>query len=687
MTERFTNHLKGEKSPYLLQHVHNPVDWYPWGEEAFELARSLDKPIFLSIGYATCHWCHVMERESFEDEEIAHEMNDLFVCIKVDREELPQVDSIYMEFAQMIMPNPPGWPLNVILTPRLEPFFAVTYVPPKDLPGIMGMKSLMGRIRELWESEERYRIHNQAHAMVEALSGSKRTSGEEMPFPELLEEGLESIIAISDPIHGGTRGAPKFPMAFHQLYLLQRSLASQDSRALFMVEKTLEGMARGGIYDHIGGGFCRYSVDEGWLVPHFEKMLYDNAQLLELYAKAYVTTDNPEYGQVADEVGKYLLREMQDEKGYFYSAEDSETGNEEGIYYTWKASGIEQYLNEDAEEFMALYNVSEQGNFNSRNILHRKESIDSFAKQRNLPLQELKEKISQQKSVLRKIRETGPRPLKDKKALTAWNGLAIHSFVILGLALQNEDYFQAAERAAEFVLSTLVVDGALKRRYIDGEVKHPATLEDYAFFIRGLLSLFEAGRGTRWLRAALHLNQHLYHYFKAESGAFYQTDGTDDTLLLRNVQFSDGSEPSGNAVQAENLLRIYQLTADQSHFTAAVDVIKASFPYVEGYPPGYPFHLLLLDRFFDDQQPTAIISLVPGDVDKKRILKAFEKRFLPHLAIIWREEDDESLFEAIPYTKAQIPVDGEPTLYLCRRGTCDAPLIGTENILKRISEF
>lgn len=414
--ERFTNRLIREKSPYLQQHAHNPVDWFPWGEEAFDASRKSGRPIFLSIGYATCHWCHVMERETFESEDIAREMNDLFINIKVDREELPQVDALYMELAQALMAGAAGWPLNLILTPELKPIFAATYLPPSSQHGLIGMKELMERIRQLWNSEEKERVKAQAAAVVDVLNRNKIVKGKRLPNQQLLDETAELLFKIADPIYGGIKGSPKFPLGYQQIFLLNYSVKSKDSRAFYLAEKTLQMMEQGGIYDHIGGGFSRYSVDEKWLIPHFEKMLYDNALLAETYATAWQLTGKDTYKEVASETLDYLLRDMRHTKGGFYSAEDSESCGEEGLFYTWLYNNIIEYLGKDSEDFCEYYNITKSGNFHGRNILNVTVPLEDFAAKKGIDPRELQNKLAKQKETLWKIRETSPTHLKILKS-------------------------------------------------------------------------------------------------------------------------------------------------------------------------------------------------------------------------------------------------------------------------------
>jgi len=567
---KYTNRLIHQKSPYLLQHAHNPVDWYPWSSEAFMTAKELDRPIFLSIGYATCHWCHVMERESFEDEGVAQLLNETFINIKVDREELPEVDLLYMEFAQSMMSGAAGWPLNVILTPDLQPFFAATYLPPISSHGLMGLTELIGRIREVWTGDEKEKVVEQAEKIVEVFADSVQTKGSELPDYEIIETTRELFLRLADPVYGGMKGAPKFPIGYQNNFLLREAKLSNESRSVFIVERTLEMMYRGGIYDHLGGGFSRYSVDEQWLVPHFEKMLYDNALLIESYLEAWQATQRDIFEEVCKDIIAYVLRDMTHPDGGFYSAEDADTEGKEGYFYTWDYKEIIDILgSDDSELFQDYYGISPDGNFEERNILHIPIPFEEFANAHNISREQLKEQLKAQRKMLFNARNKRPHPFKDDKILVSWNGLIIHSLVEAGRAFHLDEYINIAILAVEFIRRKLWSNGILLRRWRDGEAMFSAGLDEYAFLIRALITLFEADCGVEWLEWALEMTTILEEKFKAEGGAFYQTSGEDINILLRKCQFSDGAEPSGNSVHCENLLRLYQLTGNQHYFDQA----------------------------------------------------------------------------------------------------------------------
>ncbi len=681
--QRHTNRLIHEKSPYLLQHAHNPVDWYPWGDEAFTASKEQDKPIFLSIGYATCHWCHVMERESFESADIAKLMNDMFINIKVDREELPHVDSLYMEFAQSMMAGAAGWPLNVILTPELQPFFAATYLPPHTSHGMMGLAELLKRIGEVWQGEERERILAQAEKIVEVFAESVHVQGEELPDKEQIEDTAELLFKMSDPVHGGMRGMPKFPIGYQSNFMMQYSTTTKDSRALFMVERTLDMMQRGGIYDHLGGGFSRYSVDESWLVPHFEKMLYDNALLIYSYLEAWQLTKKPLYKQICEDIITYVLRDMTHPEGGFYSAEDADSEGHEGRFYTWTLEEVQNILGqEESGLFCEFYDIKKDSNFEGRNILHTKSRLEEFAKQKELDAGDLSVRFDMQRQVLWKAREGREHPFKDDKVLSSWNGLMIYSLINAGCAFGKQEYISAAVKAAQFIRSHLVVKGQLYRRWRDGEASFSAGLDEYAFLIKGVISLFEADQGVEWLEWAIEMTQVLENKFKVDNGAFYQTDELEKNIILRKTQFSDGAEPSGNAIHCENLLRLYALTLEPRYLSQGEDIFRAVKKFIDNYAPGYCYHIMNLNRYYNAAAPEIIISLNKKGDHHEEIRRAIYSHFIPHKSVIWRREGDDRLFSLIPELREQPPLQEATTLYLCKKGVCAKPL----TIISEISD-
>lgn len=671
----YTNRLINEKSPYLLQHAHNPIDWYPWGEEAFAAAMEQDKPIFLSIGYATCHWCHVMEQESFSSVEIGHLMNETFISIKIDREEMPEVDTLYMEFAQAMMSGGAGWPLNVILTPDLMPFFAATYLPKDSKHGFLGMKQLILRIKEIWhDPEEREQVISQAGKIVDLFSENVPQAGKELPSKKEITEAAELLFKTADPIYGGTKGSPKFPIGFQACFLLRFSLRASESRALFYVERTLDMMHRGGIYDHLGGGFSRYTIDEKWMIPHFEKMLYDNAILARAYLETWEFTREVFYREILEEIFNYVLTHLTDQKGGFYSAQDADSESHEGRFYSWSWEEIHQELGPDSTLFCEFYGVTPTGNFAGSNILHMSHSVAEFATAHNIDFVLLSNKLKELKQKLFEVREKRPHPSIDDKIITSWNGLMIYSFIEAGRVLNNEKYMTVAETAALFIKENLWKEGRLLRRYRDGESRFEGCLDDYATMISACLSLFEADRGADWLEFALQLTNVLESDFKAESGAYYFTNGKDPNLLIRSCEFYDGAEPSGNAVHAENLVRLYQITGVEDYKNQAEAVLKAAKQHIDLYPPGACYHLMALQRYLDHDGPTIIIALNDQEEHKEEIEKMLYGRFIPHKAVIWRRDSDEELRDLVPISRDKTPLEDKTTLYICRQNRCEEPL-------------
>lgn len=678
------NRLINQKSPYLLQHAHNPVDWYPWEPEAFAAARDADKPIFLSIGYATCHWCHVMEKESFEDPQIAQMLNETFINIKVDREELPEVDNLYMEFAQSMMAGAAGWPLNIILTPDLHPFFAATYLPPITSQGLIGLNDLIARIKEVWVGEEREKIEEQAETIVSIFGENIHAQGEKIPHAEEVAECADLLFKLADPIYGGMKGKPKFPIGYQANFMLRYMARSGDSRAAFFVEKTLDMMHRGGIYDHLGGGFSRYSVDAEWLVPHFEKMLYDNALLISSYREAFEAIRKESFKETAIETIRYILRDMTHPGGGFYSAEDADSEGKEGKFYTWTEAEIEKHLGqEESQSFKAFYGVTSKGNFEGKNILHTALPIDEFIAQvADNQRSALKEDLHRQSKKLWKVREARPHPLKDDKILSSWNGLMIDALAGAGFAFQKEEFIHAAAKAAAFIKEHLWDGDSLFRRFRDGESKHKGGLDEYAFMIKGLITLFEVGQGTEWLEWAIELNQILEKEMKSPGGAYFQTDGKNENLILRKCLYSDGAEPSGNAVQCENLLRLWHITFEESYLQASEDILKAVKKYVDNYPPGYTYHMMNLNRYYDKDAPQITIALDSKETYKTELIKALSSHYIPHKSVIWTSNNDDKLFEISPSAKLYKPINDQTTLYVCRRGVCQQPITDFKTMLE-----
>ncbi|HRD55959.1 MAG TPA: thioredoxin domain-containing protein, partial [Parachlamydiaceae bacterium] len=614
-------------------------------------------------------------KESFERQDVADLMNDAFISIKVDREELPEIDGLYMEFAQGMMAGSLGWPLNIILTPDLQPFFAVTYLPTESRRGLTGLLELVPKIKKMWEGEEREEVIDQAFAIVEMFAKSIHAKGTLLPEKEQIEDAAELLFKMADPVFGGIKGAPKFPIAYQLDFLLRYSLLAKDSRSLFLVERTLDMMHRGGIYDHLGGGFSRYSTDEEWLVPHFEKMLSDNALLASSYLQCWLVTKKESYQEICKEILDYALREMRSSKGAFYSAEDADSEGQEGKYYTWELSEFQNILGPEKSAFLVEYfGVSAKGNFHGRNILHTSFNLNEFAEKKNLNLKSATKKVQEEKSLLLSARQIKEHPFKDDKILVSWNALMIATLIEAGLGFQEKRYLDAGLEAANFIKNVMWQDGQLFRRYRDQDVRFFACLEDYALMIRACLELFEADLGTEWLKIALEMTTVLEENFKEPGGAFYQTDGKDPNIILKKCRFADGAEPSGNAIHCENLIKLYQLTSEVSYLEQAEDILCASKKYLDNYPPGYIYHVMNLNKFYDKKAALLVIALDKENTYKKELEKEIYSQFIPHKAVIWRHLDEKDLFRLIPYVKDLIPLEERTTLYICFEGVCQKPI-------------
>lgn len=569
--EKTTNKLAFEKSPYLLQHAENPVNWYPWGDEAFKKAQEENKPIFLSIGYSTCHWCHVMAHESFEDAEVAKLMNEAFISIKVDKEERPDIDKMYMTVCQL-MTNSGGWPLTIIMTPDKKPFFAGTYFPKVSRFGGIGLIDLIKRVKDLWKNKK-----DEAYKASEKITNALLDITVENPGLKIDEKTLQSAFKVLssryDVRNGGFGGAPKFPTPHNLLFLLRFWKRTGNKDALTMVEKTLRAMRNGGVYDHIGFGFHRYSTDPEWLVPHFEKMLYDNALLAIAYLEVYQATKNPDYSKTAIEIFTYILRDMRSPEGGFYSAEDADSEGEEGKFYVWSSTEIEKILDKDeADLIKKVFNIEDAGNYleeatnkkTGANIIHLKESIVNLSDQFNFTEQELRVKLELIREKLFNVRAERIHPHKDDKILTDWNGLMIAAFARGARVLCEPMYLKVAKQAIEFILSNLrKPDGRLLHRYRDGNNEIDAYLDDYAFLIWGLLELYESTFDTFYLKTAIDLNKtQIEHFWDENIGGFFFTADYGEKLLTRQKEIYDGAVPSGNSVSMLNLLKLAQLTWD-----------------------------------------------------------------------------------------------------------------------------
>jgi uncharacterized protein len=674
------NRLANETSPYLLQHKDNPVDWYPWGEEALRRAREEDKPILLSVGYSACHWCHVMERESFEDEETARIMNEHFVNIKVDREERPDIDSIYMSAVQALTRHG-GWPMTVFLTPDGAPFYGGTYFPPVPKGGLPSFQQVLLSLADAYEN--RYdEVSRSAESVREYL---RATTGAALPQTavgtELLDRAAESLISELDRRFGGFGGAPKFPQAMNLEVLLRHHHRTGDLAALSGVEDTLRAMANGGIYDQLGGGFARYSVDQYWLVPHFEKMLYDNALLSRLYLEAYQATDNPFYRRIAEETLDYVVRDMTSPEGGFYSAEDADSEGEEGKFYVWTPAEIRGVLDEeDATLAERYWDVTERGNFEGKNILYVPRPPEAVAAEFGISPEELRERIEGIRSTLLAEREKRTRPERDEKILAAWNGLMLRSFAFAARVLNREDYREFAERNAAFLLDRLRVDGRLRRSYKDGQAKFNGYLEDYAMAADGLVTLYEATFQTRWLAEAENLCDAVLELFWDEgSGAFYDTPADHEELVTRPRDVYDNAAPSGTSVATDVLLRLSLLLDREDYRARAESVLEGLSGGMERLPGAFGRLLAALDFHLSRPREIAIIG-EPASPDTQALIDAVYARYLPNKVVAGRAPEDDEATGLVPLLAEREARGGRATAYVCEGYACQNPTSDPEEL-------
>jgi len=696
MPDKTPNRLSREKSPYLLQHAENPVDWYPWGAEAFAAAQAQDKPIFLSIGYSTCHWCHVMEHESFEDSAVAALMNETFINIKVDREERPDVDDVYMTACQMLTGSG-GWPLTIIMTPGKEPFFAATYIPRERRFNRYGLLELIPQIKNLWESE-RDRLLESAQKITEALSQTGGgPAGGQLP-PEILEIAYSQLEESYEHRYGGFSARPKFPTPHNLMYLLRFYRRSGDRQALEMVETTLKNMRRGGIFDHLGFGFHRYSTDEHWLVPHFEKMLYDQALLALAYTEAFQVAGKEQYRAAVREVLTYVLRDMTDPAGGFYSAEDADSEGEEGKFYLWSNEEIREALGKnEGDFFIKVFNCREDGNFldeatrqkTGTNIPHLRKSSAEIAAELAISEAELAQRIEQARQKLFAARERRVHPLKDDKILTDWNGLMVAALGKAAQALGEPAYAAAAARAADFILQTLrTPEGRLLHRYRQGETAIPAYLDDYAFFIWGLLELYETGFEVKYLQAAVELNDIvLRHFWDGREGGFFFTADDAEELLVRKKEIYDGAVPSGNSVMALNLLRLARITGETGLEARAAQIGAAFSANVSRYPAGYTFLMLALDFAVGPNYEVVIVGK-PGAEDTRAMAQALQQRFIPNKVLLFLPvgKKDSGISRIAGFTRAMKPLKGRAAAYVCRSHACELPTADVEKMLELLGQ-
>lgn len=691
MAEHFTNQLAHESSPYLRQHAHNPVDWYPWGDEALAKARQLDRPIFLSIGYSACHWCHVMEKESFEDPAVGRLLNEHFISIKVDREERPDLDQIYMTAVQ-ILTQQGGWPMSMFLTPDLKPFFGGTYFPPEDRYGRPGFKRLLTTLAEAWQ-QKRDLIDEQAGQLTAHVQSqlSLEPAKQGKLGPNLLQGAGNTLRRAFDAVHGGFGSAPKFPHPMELRLLLRLWKRFDDDGALQMAQQTLDHMARGGIYDHLGGGFHRYSTDPRWLAPHFEKMLYDNALLTSAYLEAFQVTRNPFYREVVDETLGYVLREMTSPEGAFFSTQDADSEGEEGKFFVWSQEEIAQILGPDeAKLFCQVYDVSPQGNWEGHNILHRTRGFDQEAKLMGISDSDLSRRLQASKQKLFDVRSRRIWPGKDDKLLTAWNGIMIAAFAQAGAILDQPLYRQAAERAADFVLTRMRNERGLLFRTASpgGKPKLNGYLEDYAFFIDALVSLYETTFEPRWIEAALGLTGTMIEQFWDDAdGGFFYTGKEHERLIARTKDPHDSSVPSGNSMAVTALLRLAKLTGNTDLLDKAEKTLQLFQGLLASSPLAAGQMLIALDFHLG---PVLEIALVcdPAGPETRQALQAIYQCFVPNKVVSLRSPSDisASLEAMIPLLAGRKAL-GNVTTYICKDFVCQAPLVGVDALKAALKQF
>jgi len=687
------NKLANESSPYLLQHADNPVDWYPWGDEAFEKAKREDKPVLVSIGYATCHWCHVMAHESFEDEEVASLMNEYFVNIKVDREERPDIDNTYMLVCQMLTGSG-GWPLNVFLTPEKKPFYAATYIPKTGRQGRPGMLQLIPRLAQLWENE-REKISSSTDEIISAFQKSNQFEGDDELDELVLDKAYSQFESQYDTVHGGFGSSPKFPSAHNLMFLLRYAQRNPDSKALEMVEQTLTQMRRGGIFDHIGWGFHRYSTDPKWLVPHFEKMLYDQAILLMAYTEGWQLTGNDLFKQTADEIITYLLRKMQDDSGGFYSAEDADSEGEEGKFYVWSISEVREILPATESELaIEVFNFTEDGNYadeatgqcTGKNIPHLRMPLEELAKERNMSEAQLVDTLEGIREKLLETRQDRVHPLLDDKILTDWNGLMIAALAKAGRTFQNGEYTQKAKQCWDFLETHMLSDNhTLMHRYRNEDVAIEGHADDYAFVIWGLIELYESTLESTYLQEAVALNEaFINEFWDEEGGGFYFTSESAEELLGRKKEIYDGAMPSSNSVAMMNLLRLGRMTGNTNWEQMANQAQKRFAKDLKKAPTGFGAALQSIDFALGTSQEIIIAGNREGD-DTRQMVQKINEQFLPRAVLLLNDPDDEMIRNLAPYLSDFDTQKGQATAYVCQNYSCELPTTDPEKMLELIN--
>jgi len=685
------NRLIHEKSPYLLQHAKNPVDWYPWGEEAFSRAVREDKPIFLSIGYATCHWCHVMAHESFEDREVAELLNRDFIAIKVDREERPDIDSVYMAVCQQ-MAGQGGWPLTIVMTPEKKPFFAATYIPKETRFSLMGLLTLLPRITQMW-NEKRSDLIRSGDRVVAAISSHDISSSEIGPGEDLLDEGYNSLLLKFDAANGGFGIAPKFPTPHTLLFLLRYGARKSDTRALAMAKKTLNAIKNGGIYDHLAGGVHRYSTDAKWHVPHFEKMLYDQALLVMAYTEAFQVTGNPEYKKTVEEIIGYVMRNLKSPEGAFFSAEDADSPDGEGAFYVWTMKEFENVLGSDDATLAAhIFGLTPNGNYQDPergsmyNILSRTHPLENIAASLEISEQELALHVESIRSRLLAAREMRVRPPLDDKVLGDWNGLFIAALAQAGRVFDDPVYVKGAKTAMQFILTQMRSDDkGLLHRYRDGDAATPGFADDYAFIIHALIELYETTFEEHYLESALKLNRYLFdHFWDAKNGGFFTVSDIAEALIIRKKEIYDGALPSCNSVAFMNLHHLFRLTGDATLEENASILSQSFFGMVNQSPSAYTWFLCGLDEIVEPHE--VVIVGEDGAEDTKALILALRSQYLPSVIVMQFSPGPqaEALVQIAPFTQNLSMVDGKATAYVCSGHACSLPVTDPTSVLAEI---
>ncbi len=690
-----SNRLAKEKSPYLLQHAQNPVDWYPWSKEAFMKAEKEDKPVFLSIGYSTCHWCHVMERESFEDNEVAKILNENFVSIKVDREERPDIDKVYMKTC-VLMTGSGGWPLTILMTPQKQPFFAGTYLPKRGRSGMPGLIDLLGNVAELWK-RDRSKLISTAKNVAEYLTDYVRAKHRKEELTEtVFDEAFIRLLDSFDQNNAGFGTSPKFPSPHNLLFLLRYWKRKGRQQALEMVEKTLQKMRLGGIFDHVGFGFHRYSTDSRWLVPHFEKMLYDQAMMAIAYIEAFQATGKKEYRKIVEEIFEYVLRDMTNPKGGFFSAEDADSESQEGKFYMWTEAEIKQVLGDNADLTIKVYNISREGNYydethnarTGRNILHLRKPLLRLSLELGVKYEDLTRILRNVRQKLFEARDSRIHPLKDDKILTDWNGLMVAALAKGAQVFNSTRLSKVAEDAVVFILEKLQrADGRLIHRYREGEATVDGNLDDYAFLVWGLIELYEATFNSKYLREALRLQDDmLKHFWDKERGGFFFKSDDSEKLLIRHKEFRDGALPSGNSVALLNLIKLSRMTGKVDYEENATALAKAFSSYEEGTPSQNPMFLTALDFLVGPAYEIVIVG-DPCTQETINMLQAMRASFMPNKVILFKEENDKSLENLASFAKDMKAIDGKTTAYICKDFVCNRPVTNVKEVLKILADM